>query len=300
MMQYLRTETSSLVIQPECGSIRSWQVRHGGRFRDLLRPVEPDVVDEAEPLVMGCFPLVPYSGAVIGERFSFLGKNYRLPRTHHSQTVPIHGDGWVSPWHTSYQARASLELALEHAGVTGFPFKYNVRQRLRLSPNGLDVTLAVTNDGQQPMPVGIGFHPFFPKDDDTTVKTLNPLVWSQPDSARSINPQPTPTEWDFSAGRKLEGIVLDHCFSRWSRHAILTWPSRGYSLVLEADEALDKIVVFAPEQEGYFCVEPVSNVDDGFNKMARGVPGHGVQCLAPGGSISGQMRLRFIDHAVAS
>ncbi|WP_104668237.1 aldose 1-epimerase [Ensifer adhaerens] len=297
MTQYLRTETSSLLIEPECGSIRSWQVRHGGRFCDLLRPVEPKVVDAREALVMGCFPLVPYSGPVVGGRFSFLGKNYRLPRTHHRQTVPIHGDGWVSPWQTSCQGQATLELALEHTGVTGYPFRYSVHQRLRLSPNELEVELAVTNAGQEPMPVGIGFHPFFPKDNDTTVKTLNPLVWSQPDSGGSIDPQPTPAELDFTAGRKLEGIVLDHCFSGWSRHAILTWPSRGYSLVLEADETLDKIVVFAPENEGYFCVEPVSNVDDGFNKMALGVSGHGVQCVAPGGSISGRMRLSFVDHA---
>ncbi|MFD9901640.1 aldose 1-epimerase [Mesorhizobium sp. NPDC059025] len=288
------------MIQPECGSIRAWQVWHGGRFRDLLRPVDLDVVNEAEPLVMGCFALVPYSGPVLGGQFSFLGNTYRLPRTHHSQTTPIHGDGWVSPWQTSYKAKASLDLVLEHTGVTGFPFKYNVQQRFRLSPNWLEVELAVTNAGQKSMPIGIGFHPFFPKDDDTTVRAVNPLVWSQPESGESSDPQPTPPEWDFSAGRKLEGMVLDHCFSQWGRQAILTWPSRGYSLVLEADEALDKLVLFAPDQEGYFCVEPVSNVDDAFNKMARGASGHGVQCLAPGGSISGRMRLRFVDHAATS
>jgi hypothetical protein len=36
-------------------------------------------------------------------------------------------------------------------------------------------------------------------------------------------------------------------------------------------------------------VEPVSNANDGFNRMARGVVGHGVAVLEPGRRLSGRI-----------
>jgi aldose 1-epimerase len=50
-------------------------------------------------------------------------------------------------------------------------------------------------------------------------------------------------------------------------------------------------VLFAPEGEPFFAVEPVSNATNGFNLYAAGVPDTGVIELAPGASVTGAFSL---------
>jgi len=47
------------------------------------------------------------------------------------------------------------------------------------------------------------------------------------------------------------------------------------------------LVVYTPADEGFFCVEPVSNITDAFNMLARGETGHGVLVLEPDTEVSG-------------
>ena len=41
-------------------------------------------------------------------------------------------------------------------------------------------------------------------------------------------------------------------------------------------------MIYVPPGQDFFCVEPVSHVNDGFNMLERGVEGTGVRVLAPG------------------
>ena len=47
-----------------------------------------------------------------------------------------------------------------------------------------------------------------------------------------------------------------------------------------------------PQGEDFFCVEPVSHVNDGFFEMARGAPEHGMRILQPGETLSGAVRFQ--------
>ena len=49
-------------------------------------------------------------------------------------------------------------------------------------------------------------------------------------------------------------------------------------------------MIYVPPGQDYFCVEPVSHVNDGVNLAARGVEGTGVHVLAPGQSLRGAVR----------
>jgi aldose 1-epimerase len=66
--------------------------------------------------------------------------------------------------------------------------------------------------------------------------------------------------------------------------------------VIAADGALDKLHVYSAWDYPYVCVEPVSNANDGFNRMAAGVPGHGIRVIDPGRSIEGEVRI-FAERA---
>jgi aldose 1-epimerase len=52
-------------------------------------------------------------------------------------------------------------------------------------------------------------------------------------------------------------------------------------------------VIYVPPGQDFFCVEPVTHVNDGFNLLVRGVDGTGVHVLAPGQTLAGTIRLRI-------
>jgi len=47
--------------------------------------------------------------------------------------------------------------------------------------------------------------------------------------------------------------------------------------------------MYAPLNEDFFCVEPVSNVTDAFNMMDRGEAGHGTTVLESGQSLKSRI-----------
>ncbi|MBB3594934.1 aldose 1-epimerase [Rhizobium sp. BK529] len=289
-MEKLQLLSDELLVEPRCGAIYAWRVCRNNKSKDLFRTPRADATVEADPLTMGCFPLVPYSGPVVGGSFRFGGESFELARTHSMLREPIHGNGWVNEWEIVERSATMLDLRLQYRCRDGFPFKFDARQKLRLVPSGLEAELSVTNADNKVMPAGIGFHPFFPKDSDTTLKAKNPYIWPCALDDANGEAQSTPPDKDFSAGRVLTGLVADDCYSGWNRRATLTWPSRGYQIIIRAHGLFDKLVVFAPKDEDYFCVEPVSNIDNGYNKMAAGVPGHGIRELGVGGTIVGRVR----------
>ena len=68
-------------------------------------------------------------------------------------------------------------------------------------------------------------------------------------------------------------------------------PPMGIRTMIEADGVLDKMQIYSAWDYPYVCVEPVSNANDGFNRMAAGVPSHGVRVLDPGRAIEGTVRI---------
>jgi aldose 1-epimerase len=54
------------------------------------------------------------------------------------------------------------------------------------------------------------------------------------------------------------------------------------------------LVVYVPPGQDFFCVEPVSHVNDGFNLLDRGVAGTGVRILEPGERLAGVVRLSVV------
>jgi aldose 1-epimerase len=58
---------------------------------------------------------------------------------------------------------------------------------------------------------------------------------------------------------------------------------------MTADPVFGHLVVFVPTGKNFFCVEPVSNCNDGMNLMAKGRTDTGVAVLEPGATLSGSV-----------
>ena len=117
-------------------------------------------------------------------------------------------------------------------------------------------------------------------------------VWIPDDTNIPRRLEPVPVEWGFRLRRNVNELELDHNFQGWGGTARVDWPDEGVSLVIEADPIFRHLVVYVPKGRPYFCVEPASQVADGFNLMARGVEDTGVRVLEPGETLAGTVRFR--------
>jgi aldose 1-epimerase len=221
-------------VRPEMGgSITAFRIQHGEGAVDLLRPASAQAVAGNNALDSSSYPLVPYSNRIENGLLRFGGQTWRSGRTFPDHPHTLHGHGYKSAWAVDDAAPSSGALSFEYEGPD-FPGVYRAVQVFTLSERSLSVEISVKNTGRVPMPAGLGFHPFFPKPEDTQLEISLGGVWLM--AANDGIPTervPVPPEWDFSRMREIGDLVLDHCFTDWeSRRAVIAWPSRGLRTTL--------------------------------------------------------------------
>jgi aldose 1-epimerase len=280
-------------IHGECGgSITSFRIQTPTGSVDLLRPTPEEAILEKDGRASSCYPLVPYSNRIENGLLNFQGRLWRSERTFPNHPHTLHGHGFKGQWWVERSNASSGELAFEYEG-DDFPSAYQARQRFTLSDSALTVEMILRNTGGEAMPAGMGFHPFFPKTQDTRLQVALDGVWlmAANDGIPTEHVQ-VPPGWDFSELRELGDVVLDHCFTGWqSQRAVIEWPSRALRVTMTAEGPLKFIILYTPAGETFFCVEPVSNMNNAFNRAEKGEENTGTVVLKPGDELSAQMRL---------
>lgn len=285
----LRRGAFALHLVPGRGGAVS-AFRYDGR--DVMRPAGEALLRGGDMLDASCFPLVPFSNRIADARFGFRGQTYRLTPNFPPEPHAIHGQGWQNPWDVAEASGHRAELTLRHA-VPHTPLDYRARQLFDLEDDGLSVTIEVTNTGDGPMPAGVGLHPYFVRTEGVTMRARVAHVWLADERNIPKEHVPVPARWDFAKAPRVATLEMDNCFDGWDGHAEIAWPEHGLTLGIEAEPAFGHLVVYVPPKENFFCVEPVSNANDGFNLLDRGVPDTGVRVLAPGERLSGTIRFRI-------
>ncbi len=109
----------------------------------------------------GCFPMVPWAGRIRDGRFRLEGREIGLRRTFGRHA--IHGVGFLMPWRVIAHGARRIDLSLSLPEDARWPFGGSARQSILVDDEGvLEMTLSVTA-GAQPMPVTLGWHPWFRK-----------------------------------------------------------------------------------------------------------------------------------------
>jgi aldose 1-epimerase len=279
----LRAGRLAVDLAPHAGgSIARFAVEGIG---DLLRPASEAALAAGTGMDTACYPLVPFSNRIANARLEFGDEVIPLQRNWPGICHPMHGDGWAQPWQVVHRARDRAVIAYLHergsAGV-GWPFRYRAQQSFTLDEDGLTVGFSIENLETRAVPAGMGLHPFFVREADTELACRLGGVWRTDAEVLPVQHVPLPSEWDFSRSRRVEGMALDHCFDGWDGRATVTWPSRGLRLALSATEAFRHLVIYVPDGQRYFCVEPVSH--------ANGAVGRSP--LAAGATLAGEVSFR--------
>jgi aldose 1-epimerase len=251
--------------------------------RDVLRAAPPG---SGEVLEMACFPLVPFANRIAGGAFRFAGREIRLPPN--SGGHALHGQGWRNAWRIVEHARDRATLAFDHE-AGDWPWAYAAEQGFALAEDGVHIRLCVRNDGAWAMPIGLGFHPYFPRTPATTLDASVEGAWLNdatgiPAAYRAGSPFP-------AGGLEIGKIAdADNCHARWRGQASVDIPEHGLVLTLTASGTLGFLHLYAPPDASYFCAEPVSAMPDAVNR-AESPEITGLRVLRPGEAIAASMSL---------
>lgn len=271
---------AELVLAPEAGgSVLAY--RKAGL--DLLRPAP---VGNTDPLLMAAFPMFPFCGRVPGAHFHFAGHDVALPVLDRFAPDAIHGFGWQSVWQVARQGRDHARLT-HRQGKGPWPWAYVAHQDFRLTGSGLELTLRLRNVSSDPMPAGMGWHPYFPRD-GARITAATTCVWQAPAGLPQCAALPAGGMMDLRAGQPVAALDIDHAFDVTTPGAVLSWPDR--TLSLGADPVFSRLVVFVPPGEDFFCVEPETHIP---GAVRHTLPPWrtGLCILAPGATLEGRITL---------
>lgn len=235
----------------------------------ILRSADASVL--ASPRQSACFPMLPYSNRLAHCQFSWLGQSLRTQPNFPGSPHSLHGVGWQRAWEVAQQRSDALSLRYQHQPDADWPFEFDACLQAQLTPQALALQLQLRNTDQCAQPVGLGFHPYFVRRAGTWIEVPVQQRWDQEPSGLPVALVPTPALTGHP-----DGMAYDHCFEAWS--GVASVHDEALNVVLRSQAS--RLVVFTPQGQPQFCLEPVSHVNNAIN-LADSLA-HGLVQLEPG------------------
>lgn len=246
----------------------------------VLRSSEPGAL--ASSRLAACFPMAPYSNRLGFRHFRWLGRDHSTaPNFDAGCLHSLHGSVWQKPWSVVAADATQAELRLTHLADAHWPFNFDVTQRFELTDSALMLRLSLTNIDARTQPVGLGWHPYFPKRSRSRLH----IECSQRWEADATTQLPTRRVPQGGVDGELRHLDFDNCFEDWRGAARV----RDEKLALAITASVPYLVVYVPPTRDYFCVEPVSHVS---NAIQMGDPtAHGLVALKAGDTLEAWMAI---------
>jgi aldose 1-epimerase len=295
------TATGTTVsILPTVGNI-AFELKVKGQ--NVLRWPFASVDDfKAKPSMSGIPFLGPWANRLDEQAFYANGKRYAFDMDlgNVRGAIPIHGflttnnkwkvveekaDGGAS-WVTR-----RLEFFREPAWIKQWPFAHTIDMTYRLQGGVLEVQTRITNVSAEPMPVSVGFHPYYQltdsRRDDWTISVAARTHWllaankvptGETEPIERLFPQPRATT--------LRGYDLDDVFSDLDRdaqgRATMSVAGRSQRLDIALGPNYKSVVVWSPKDSAFICIEPMAGITDALNLAQKGLYKE-LQTIPPGG-----------------
>ncbi len=273
----LRAGDLRLVLRPDLGGTVAglWQ----GAL-PVMRSSEG--AELASARAAGCFPLVPYSNRLGYRRFRWLGQDHTTAPNFDDSPHSLHGVAWHRAWSVESASVDQAELRYVHTPDAHWPFAFDVRQRFVLGTHTLEMHLVFSNTATTAQPVGLGWHPYFPKRPRSRLHIELTDRWESDASGLPTRRVPQP-----GIDGDIAHMAFDNCFEGWKGPARL----RDEKMSVKLTSSLPYLVVYTPALKDYYCVEPVSHVN---NALHMSEPAsHGLRTVAAGATLDAWMKLEI-------
>ena len=245
--------------------------------------------------------LAPWANRLDEQAFYANGKRYALNMAlgNVRGAHPIHGFLSAAVWEVvdaqadegAAWVTSRLDFLSQPDWMAQFPFAHTIVMTHRLRDGVLDITVALHNVSAEPMPVAIGFHPYFqlsaaPRDAWTIGLDARTEWILAPDKIPTGETQPIERRFPDPRQSPLRDHDLDHVFGDLIRDA----SGRSTMTVSGASQKIDVVfgpnyraaVVYAPTGRDFICFEPMAGITDALNLAQRGLY-KDLQSIPPGG-----------------
>lgn len=292
-------------VAPSIGNI-AYEFKVNGK-NALWTPFQSLSEFQRKPALCGIPFLAPWANRLDQDAFYANGRKYSLnPELGNLRRdgngKPIHGlVAFSSLWKISgmgaddksAHVTSRLEFSRFPDLMAQFPFAHTMEMTYRLSNGVLEVETLIENHSAEPMPVAVGYHPYFqihdaPRDRwKVHLSAGEHLELSKlliPTGERKPNPFPDPVS--------LGGTQLDDVFGKLVRgsdgKAVFSVQGNNEKISVLYGPKYTVAVVYAPQGRNFICFEPMSAVTNAFNLAHAGVYKE-LQSVPP----SGQWRESF-------
>ena len=244
-----------------------------------------NAADLQSVLQSASFPLVPFSNRVGHAMLQWQGTAHPLVKNFAPEPHAIHGLGWERSWAVREARDTFALLSYAHRADATWPFDFDSTQTFKVTDQALEMTISITNRSLAAAPVGLGWHPYFTKREDTRITFSAEGRWDMGDDK-------LPTRHRRHPGLDVDchSLAVDHCFDGW--HGALHL--QDSVLRTRVSSHLSRLVVYTDPGLGCIAIEPVSHVNNAINLMANtgaSAESLGVRILQPGEALSCDMRI---------
>jgi aldose 1-epimerase len=300
IVQLIDTGTDTRVsVAPSIGNIAFRMTVKG---HDILRWPHADMeAFKANPNQTGIPFMGPWINRLDEQAFYANGKRYPFDMSlgNIRGTIPIHGfltgtSEWrvvsVDAGRMGATVTSRLEFYRQPSWMKQWPFAHTIDMTYRLSNGTLEVETTITNMSAEPMPVSVGFHPYFQLTDSPRSE------WTISVGARThlkLTPNKLPTgeteplSAPYAGGVPLRDYDIDDGFADLVRDA----QGRATMSVMGKAQRLDVLfgpnyraaVVWSLKPHSFICFEPMAAITNALNLAEKGIYKE-LQSIAPGGT----------------
>jgi aldose 1-epimerase len=280
-------------ICPSVGNIAYDMTINGKQI--LLPPYAALPEWKAKPGQSGIPFLAPWANRLDQDAYWANGHKYVLnPETatlrRDQNNHPIHGLLLFAEWQVvklnadreSAEVTSRLEFWKHPGWMAQFPFAHTIEMTYRLAAGVLEVRTTIENHSLEPMPLVIGFHPWYqipeiPRDEWTIHApvrehyTLSSAFIPTGEKKQVGLPDPTP----------LLGRQFDDVYGGIKAGEEFWVEAKGRRISVRFGPNFPIAVVYAPQSKNVVCFEPMTAITNAFNLAHEGVY-QGLPSIAPG------------------
>lgn len=253
-----------------------------------------------KPTLLGNPFLAPWANRIDQDAYYANGKKYLLNGElgnlrRDGNKKPIHGllayaDDWKVVSFAGGERNAAVTSRLEFwrspDRMAQFPFAHTIEMTYRLTGGVLEVETVIDNHSTAPMPVSVGFHPYFQLTDAPRDEWQVSIPAKQAVALSGVLvPTGETTPRDPAPLIALKGTQLDNVYTGLERGAdgrsVFWVKGKKQKLAVEYGPNYPVAVIYAPPGRGFICFEPMSGVTNAFNLGHEGK--FPLQSIAAGG-----------------
>jgi aldose 1-epimerase len=275
----LRSDRLQAEIATRGGSVARLDLRSGGAVHPILYPSDAAM-----------HPLLPFANRVPGNIIDLVEPPLHLQPNVPGESCALHGIGWQREWRVVdlHEDRCKLELIVS-PGEWAFGFR--AMQEFRVEGGELHAALAIENTNDRPIPVGLGFHPYFVRAPGMELQFNAKHFWLDGPGYLPTDAISLPPELDFATPAPLPETWRNNGYSGWDGRAVIHDPARGLEVTMRAGQPLRDLMFYTPPGEPYFCLEPQSHTTGAVTRSRAQPPATPLQILAPAEHLAVEMTI---------